>query len=415
MRATTRLVTAVLSASQVLAAVAEWPSSNTSCITSGASTLAGLSSIASSLNASSAASIMVSPGSSLIASVSSSDIAGSLSSSGISSIASAKGSGSSSTVSANGSNSSSTASASGVTYTNPILSTGADPWVIQPGDGYYYMTYTTSTDVTLLRSAILTDWNNADSKQLWLPPTGEPYSTDVWAPEIHFIDGLWYVIFTADPNGDNPPPQTSMYCTFDCPAVNHRMYTLVSSSSDIWASTYTLATELNTYDQFAIDGTYFQLNSQLYHVYSCWYSAYVSWPANLCITAMSNPTTVSSNITERAIISVPTEPWEQTPYGRAVTGNVRLSSNEGPEQLTSPITGQQFIIYSAARSDNPNYCLGLLALKMYDGADPQNPEDWVKSDGCVFYQNKLEGAYSVGHASFVKSPDGSEWFREYPE
>jgi len=128
---------------------------------------------------------------------------------------------------------------------------------------------------------------------------------------------------------------------------------------------------------------------------------------------MSNPTTVSSNITERAIISVPTEPWEQTPYGRAVTGNVRLSSNEGPEQLTSPITGQQFIVYSAARSDNPNYCLGLLALKQYDGTDPMNALDWEKSDGCVFYQNKLEGAYSVGHASFVKSPDGSEWFREY--
>jgi len=128
---------------------------------------------------------------------------------------------------------------------------------------------------------------------------------------------------------------------------------------------------------------------------------------------MSNPTTVSSNITERAIISVPTQPWEQTPYGRAVTGNVRLSSNEGPEQLISPVTGQQFIVYSAARSDNPNYCLGLLALKQYDGADPMNAEDWVKTDGCVFYQNKLEGAYSVGHASFVKSPDGSEWFRKY--
>jgi GH43 family beta-xylosidase len=40
----------------------------------------------------------------------------------------------------------------------------------------------------------------------------------------------------------------------------------------------------------------------------------------------------------------------------------------------------------------------------------RNQQDWTKSDGCVFYQNKIEGAYGVGHASFVQSPDQSEWF-----
>jgi GH43 family beta-xylosidase len=119
---------------------------------------------------------------------------------------------------------------------------------------------------------------------------------------------------------------------------------------------------------------------------------------------MSNPYTVSSNFSQRQIISVPSNPWERTPYGRAI--NYRLSSNEGPEQLTNPQTGQQFIIYSAARSDNRNYCLGQLELV---GDDPMNPQDWRKNnEGCVFYQNALEDAYGVGHASFVKSPDGSE-------
>lgn len=63
------------------------------------------------------------------------------------------------------------------------------------------------------------------------------------------------------------------------------------------------------------------------------------------------------------------------------------------------------IIYSAARSDNANYCLGQLELV---GEDPMNAEDWVKHDGCVFYQNKLTSAVGVGHASFTKSPDGSQ-------
>lgn len=119
---------------------------------------------------------------------------------------------------------------------------------------------------------------------------------------------------------------------------------------------------------------------------------------------MSDPWTVSSNLSERAIISVPNNPWEKTPYGRTI--NVRLSSNEGPEQLTNPMTNQTFIIYSAARSDNRNYCLGQLELI---GSDPMNVQDWRKNnEGCVFYQDALNEAYGVGHASFTTSPDGSE-------
>lgn len=139
---------------------------------------------------------------------------------------------------------------------------------------------------------------------------------------------------------------------------------------------------------------------------------------------MSDPWTVTSNLTERQIvrsppslamtipktpnpkrqISTPSNAWEQTPYGRRE--NYRLASNEGPQQLTNPSTGQEFLIYSAARSDNRNYCLGQLELT---GPDPMNAEDWTKRDaGCVFYQNPSEEAYGVGHASFTTSPDGSE-------
>jgi GH43 family beta-xylosidase len=212
-----------------------------------------------------------------------------------------------------------------------------------------------------------------------------------------------------------------MLCNFPCPAVNHRMFVLESSSDDPWNSDYKSKGQLDTYNQFAIDGTYFQHSTGLYHVYSCWYEAYLSWPSMLCITkreaisettlpcmtdrrVVSNPWTVSSNLSERVIISVPTNPWEKTPYGRTI--NVRLSSNEGPQQMTNPITNQTFIIYSAARSDNRNYCLGQLELV---GADPMNSQDWHKNNGgCVFYQNALDQAYGVGHASFTTSPDGTE-------
>jgi GH43 family beta-xylosidase len=176
-----------------------------------------------------------------------------------------------------------------------------------------------------------------------------------------------------------------------------------------WTSNYTFKSELNTFDQFAIDGTYFSYGDKLYHIYSCWYDAYTSWPSMLCITQMSNPWTVSSDLCQRTIISKPTQPWEKTPYNRTI--NDRLSSNEGPEQLTNPYTNQTFVIYSAARSDNADYCLGLLEFnKDKDpNADPLDIKYWFKNeDGCVFEQNPPEETYGVGHASFTTSPDGTQ-------
>lgn len=81
-----------------------------------------------------------------------------------------------------------------------------------------------------------------------------------------------------------------MLCDYTCPAVNHRMFVLESSGSDPWDSEYSMKAELDTYDQFAIDGTYFQHSGKLYHIYSCWYTNQTSWPSMLCISESKLPT-----------------------------------------------------------------------------------------------------------------------------
>jgi GH43 family beta-xylosidase len=75
------------------------------------------------------------------------------------------------------------------------LETNWNSWVFRH-DGYYYMTFTNNVNVTLYRSAVLTDWNKAESKLVFQPPPGFNYSTDLWAPEVHAIDGNWYTHFT---------------------------------------------------------------------------------------------------------------------------------------------------------------------------------------------------------------------------
>jgi GH43 family beta-xylosidase len=54
------------------------------------------------------------------------------------------------------------------------------------------------------------DWNNAESRTIFTAAPGLNYSTDIWAPELHSLDDAWYLIFTADPRNDAPPPEVDM-------------------------------------------------------------------------------------------------------------------------------------------------------------------------------------------------------------
>ncbi|KAG6367849.1 hypothetical protein INS49_002045 [Diaporthe citri] len=304
------------------------------------------------------------------------------------------------------------------TYSNPIFTANVgDPYMTRysaDGDEWYLFTYSTNDNITLRRSRALTDnWDNQETRLVFSPDprgqdAGQPWSTDLWAPEIHNISGKWYIIFSATPDFDNPPPLQDAACPINCPAINHRMFVLEGDGPDPWSADFTLKSELNTYDQFAIDGTYFIHNQQIYHIYSCWQEQTSAWPANLCITHMSDPWTVDTNLTDRRMISVPNEPWERVPYGRPDT---RLATNEGPQQLINPTTGQNFVVYSAARVNTPFYCLGLLELV---GNDPMQYQSWRKHrDGCVFFQNTQASVFGTGHASFTTSPDGSQNYIVY--
>lgn len=110
------------------------------------------------------------------------------------------------------------------TYNNPIFTQNVgDPWMTKytsGGEDWYLFTYTTNDNITLRRSRALTDnWDEAESRVVFNPnsTSGEPWSTDLWAPEIHNISGTWYIIFTATPDFDNPPPMQDALCPINCP------------------------------------------------------------------------------------------------------------------------------------------------------------------------------------------------------
>src|ERR1051326_5261319 len=83
------------------------------------------------------------------------------------------------------------------TLSNPLLPSGPDPWVIFH-DGFYYHTHTTGRDVTLWKTADIGKLGTAEKKVIWIPPSTGPNSREIWAPELHFLAGKWYLYFAAD-------------------------------------------------------------------------------------------------------------------------------------------------------------------------------------------------------------------------
>ena len=265
----------------------------------------------------------------------------------------------------------SAASLSGATFTNPIISAGADPWIAYK-DGYYYLTHTTGWNVRVRRAARLAGTNGigvAAQVTVFTPPA--PYNWNVWAPELHFIQGKAYIYYAAD-DGDN---------------ANHRMFVAEQTGPTSFA--YKAKVYDATSDRWAIDGTVLQAtNGALYFIWSGWPGT-TDGLQNLYIAPMSNPWTISG---PRVLLSTPQLPWESW-------------IQEGPAVLQR--NGKVFVVYAANLSWTDNECLGMLVNS--DG-NYLSPASWTKLSQPVFktYTSAGGSVYGPGHCSFTRSLDGTE-------
>ncbi|QCR23030.1 family 43 glycosylhydrolase [Pontibacter sp. SGAir0037] len=268
------------------------------------------------------------------------------------------------------------------TFTNPIAD-GADPWVIRK-DGYYYTCGSGRGGIYVSKSKKLTE--PGERVVVWKAPESGWNRSNVWAPELHFFGGKWYIYYAAakKPGG---------------PFIFQRSGVLESVSDDPFGP-YTDRGMLYTGDnlqdtatvKWAIDLTPLELNGRLYAIWSGWEENAPTdkTKQHLYIARMQNPWTISSN---RVKISSPVELWE--------TGG-ELDLNEGPQVLKHK--DRVFIVYSTRESWLKEYRLGQLALTD-TLQDPMQAKNWIKS-GPVF--QGTDQVFGVGHCSFAKSPDGTE-------
>ena len=255
---------------------------------------------------------------------------------------------------------------------NPIHQGGCDPWVYLHEGSYYYC-YSRGRGISVAKMSSLHTLVPKGTA-VFDPPRGTEYSEELWAPELHYLNGEWYIYVAAS----------------DGYSSNHRMFVL-KSTSDNPRSRYEMVGQItDPTNKWAIDGTVMELNGELYFLWSGW-EGDKDGKQNLYIAHMSDPCTIDS---ERVMISTPEYNWETVEWPDV---------NEGPTVLQHD--GKTFVVYSASGSWGNYYCLGMLTLV---GDDPMDPASWEKESRPVF--TRREGVcYGPGHCSFSTAVDGSVW------
>ena len=259
------------------------------------------------------------------------------------------------------------------TVKNPVASNANDPWIVSH-EGKYYYCWSGNGGVAVAEIPSLDKISYATRKAVYVPPQGTMYSHEYWAPELHYIQGEWYIYVAAD-DGKNE---------------NHRMYVLKGTSQDPTDPFEFVGQITDPTNKWAIDGTVVTIKDELYFVWSGW-EGDENVAQNLYIAHMSNPWTIDS---ERTMISAPIHGWEKI-------GDPKV--NEGPTALYNG--DDVHIIYSGSGSWTDDYCMGLLTLT---GEDPLDAASW-KKNGVPIMRKKPGVAYGPGHCSVTTAVDGSLW------
>ena len=249
-----------------------------------------------------------------------------------------------------------------------IPAPAADPWMIYHGGFYYFCESRHQTTIHVRKSKSILEIGSDEGVKVWTPPPRGPASRNVWAPELHFLEGKWFIYYAAD-DGQNE---------------NHRMWVLESESADPQGN-YHCRGQLET-EGWAIDGTVLESGGARYFIWSGW-PGQSDGRQNLYIALMASPWRLAG---ARRLLTAPEEKWERK----------TMPVCEAPEVLER--NGGMFLVYSASASWTVDYCLGLLVCQ---GRNLLEAASWKKI-GPVF--KKSEAIWGVGHCSFVQSPCGGE-------
>ncbi len=255
-------------------------------------------------------------------------------------------------------------------YNSPLVYQRADPYVHYHTDGYYYFTGTIPQydSIEIRRARTLNGLLTADSFIVWKRHMTGAMSGLIWAPELHYIDNVWYIYFTASSSADR---------------WSIRPYVLRCRGENPITGKWEELGQIDVgHESFSLDMTSFiHKDGKQYVIWA--QVMYHGGPSELFMARMKNPWTLE---TKPMLLTTPQYPWEKH----------RFEVNEGPAVLRR--NGKVIVTYSASDT-GCHYCMGMLWAD--EDSDILNPISWCKSDVPVFMSSDGAGQYGPGHNSFT--------------
>jgi GH43 family beta-xylosidase len=266
------------------------------------------------------------------------------------------------------------------TFANPLYK-GADPFVARH-EGHYYLCQSDNHEISVWKSPSLID--RGERKIVWRAPESGWNRAQVWAPELHYLRGKWYIYYAASRGRNEYHRMGVLEAASDDPQGPYIDRGMLYTGDDV---------QRGTDDKWAIDGTVFEHGGRLYLAWSGWEND--KDIQYLYLAEMSDPWTVASKRVR--LCDNDTYAWER------VRDDVNERGlHEAPEFLARG--GKVCLVYSCSASWQRTYKLGMLVAEA--SADLLDPKSWRKLDRPVF--EPTDEVPGVGHCCFTTSADGKE-------
>ncbi|SFK93149.1 Beta-xylosidase, GH43 family [Lachnospiraceae bacterium KH1T2] len=268
-------------------------------------------------------------------------------------------------------------------YAEEWIPQRADPFILHAENGKYYFTASVPEyDRVVLRCAdSLEGIKDAEEKTIWKKHESGIMSCNVWAPELHYLFGGWYMYFAASDKDD-------IWAL--------RPYVLKCCGDDPMNDEWVELGKMNaapddefSFRAFSLDATVFENKGSLYYVWAEKVSV-GKQISNLYIARMKSANELE---TAQVLLATPDYSWER--HGFWV--------NEGPSVIHHD--GKLFLTFSASDT-SPAYCVGMLVAD--EDSDVLDPQSWRKLRNPVLKSDISKKIYGPGHNCFTTDEDGND-------
>lgn len=276
--------------------------------------------------------------------------------------------------------------------TEIFIADRADPYIILGEDGYYYFTASYPMRghadkegydrVILRRSKTIEGLQTAEEISIWDESESSISYSFIWAPEMHYIGGKWYMYYAASGSSNNVWDINChvLMCTGNDPYTDKWVEKGKFQAADGDSVSFT---------GFSLDMTYFECNNRHYVIW-----AQSVGNSNLYMAEI-NPEEPWKTTTKAMLLTKPEHYWEK----------VSIPVNEGASVVKHD--GKVIVAFSASAT-GPEYCIGILYAD--EKADLLDASSWTKVETPALTSEDLIDEYGPGHNSFTVDREGNTIF-----